>query len=321
MTGRWVAALAALAALWTGPALAQEKITYLFPSLASLPAFAPFTLAQHKGYYKAEGLDVEFQTGKGGVDVAKQIGAGNAQLGGGIADSVILVRPNGVPVKAVALLGGGALIAMTAHADSGINGPADLKGKKVTVVALQDTGYYALLGALASAKLTKDDIEAQAVGPTNVWKFFAARQVDSMFGVPDWVASAEATGAKIKIFPTDSFFPSMAQVIMASDEMIAKNPAVIRKFVKATLRGMKDVMDDPKKAAEDFVKAVPSNAERLPEMVRTLTLYNTMVYPGQAKLGQMNVDKLGKLQDFYFNEKIIPSKGAPGDLYTDALLP
>ncbi|MCC7166723.1 MAG: ABC transporter substrate-binding protein [Rhodospirillales bacterium] len=309
--------LTALAVLLPGAAGAQEKITYLFPSLAVLPAFSPFQIAQHKGYYKAEGLEVEFQTGKGGVDVAKQVGAGNAQLGGGIADSVIIVRPNGVPVKAVALLGGHALVALASHADSAINGPADLKGKTVTTWALQDTNYYALLGALASAKLSKDDVNIQVVGPTNVWKFFAARQADAMVGVPDWLAAAEAAGAKIKIFPTDKFFPSMAQVIIASDEMIAKNPGMIRKFVKATLRGMKDVMDDPSKAAQDFVKAVPSNAERLPEMTRALSLYTSMVYSDQKVMGQMDAEKLAKLQDFYLEEKIIQSKVPVKDLYSD----
>jgi NitT/TauT family transport system substrate-binding protein len=321
MNGRFrhalLAALAAITIVLPFAASANEKVTYLFPSLATLPAFAPFHLAQAKGYYKAEGLDVEFQTGKGGVDVAKQVGAGNAHLGGGIADSIILVRPNGVPVKSVALLGGHSLNALASHAGSGINGPRDLKGKTITVVALQDTGYYALLGSLASANLTKDDVTIQAVGPTNVWKFFAARQTEAMIGVPDWLASAEATGAKINIFPTDNFFPSMAQVIIASDETIAKNPAMVRKFVKATLRGMKDVMDDPKKAAQDFVKAVPQNAERLDEMTRTLTLYTTMVYPDQSVMGQMNVERLTKLQDFYLAEKIIPSKSEVKDLFSD----
>src|SRR5260221_10691426 len=103
------AALAVGLATGVGPASA-EAITYLLPAPLSLPAFGPFVLAQQRGYFKAEGLDVTFQVGKGGVDVAKQVGAGNAVIGGGIGDTPIIVRPNGVPVKAVAVLGGGALM-------------------------------------------------------------------------------------------------------------------------------------------------------------------------------------------------------------------
>ena len=93
--------LAAMASM----ALAQEKVTHLFPAPDFLPAFAPFKLAMAKGYYKDAGLDVTFQVGKGGADVAKQVGVGNIDLGGGIGDTAIIVRANGIPVKGVAVLG------------------------------------------------------------------------------------------------------------------------------------------------------------------------------------------------------------------------
>ena len=61
----------------TSPALADEKITYLFPAPPLLPAFGPIQLAKGKGYFAQAGLDVNFAVGRGGVDVAKQVGAGN----------------------------------------------------------------------------------------------------------------------------------------------------------------------------------------------------------------------------------------------------
>ena len=303
------------------PAQAADKVLYLFPSLASLPAFAPFMLAQHKGLYRSEGLEVEFQTGKGGTDVAKQLGAGNADLGGGVGDTTIIVRPNGIPVKTVAVLGGRSLLAIAVHADSGISGPKDLKGKTITTWSLQDTTYYSLLGTLAAVGLTKEDVNIQSVGPVNVWKLLVARQADAMGAVPDWIASAEAAGAKLKIFAAHDYFPNMPQAIIASDKMIATKPDVIKRFVRATLMGVKEIMTNPESAAEEYVKAVPANADRLPEMKRTLQLYATMVYPGQTRLGAMDESRLGTLQDFYLKEKIIDSKTDPKELYTNAFVP
>src|SRR5215468_3925359 len=80
-------------------ARANETVTYLFPAPPILPAFGPIQLAKGKGYFSDAGLDVNFAVGRGGVDVAKQVGAGNAPLGGIVADGPILVRGNGVPVK------------------------------------------------------------------------------------------------------------------------------------------------------------------------------------------------------------------------------
>jgi NitT/TauT family transport system substrate-binding protein len=84
-----ICAAAALTAGGMAPASAED-ITYLLPAPISLPAFGPFVVAKQRGYFKAEGLDITFQVAKGGVDVAKQVGAGNAVVGGGIGDTSII---------------------------------------------------------------------------------------------------------------------------------------------------------------------------------------------------------------------------------------
>ena len=109
-------------------------------------------------------------------------------IGGGIGDTPIIVRPNGVPVKAVAVLGGGALMQLVLDKDKGLKTVKDLKGKTITVLAYQDTTYFALLGMLASQGMTKDDVNAQAAGPVNVWKLFLAGQADAFASTPDWTA-------------------------------------------------------------------------------------------------------------------------------------
>ena len=59
---------------------AAEAVTYLFPAPPTLPAFGPIQLAKGKGYFANAGLDVNYAVARGGVDVAKQVGAGNAPL-------------------------------------------------------------------------------------------------------------------------------------------------------------------------------------------------------------------------------------------------
>src|ERR1051325_1526926 len=154
-------------------ALANEAITYLFPAPPILPAFGPIQLAKGKGYFSDAGLDVSFAVGRGGVDVAKQVGAGNAPIGGIVADAPIMVRGNGVPIKMVAVFGGKGFMQLVGREDSGIEKRADLKGKTITVMSLQDTTFYALLGLLASAGLTQNDVNIQSVGPIGVWQFVA----------------------------------------------------------------------------------------------------------------------------------------------------
>ena len=313
-----LAAVLGLAA--TTGALANEAVTYLFPAPPILPAFGPIQLAKGKGYFAQAGLDVSFAVARGGVDVAKQVGAGNAPLGGIVGDGPIVVRQNGVPIKIVAMFGGRGFMQLVVREDSGIEKPADLKGKTISVMSYQDTTFYALLGLLASVGLTQDDVNIQAVGPTGVWEFVAAGKSVGMAGVPDWIPPVQAAGVKVRIIPTDQFFPHLAQGIGASDQIIKDRPDLVRKFVHAALHGMKDIMDDPNKAADDFVSFVPEWKGKEAAVKAAFKYYVELIYPGQTQLGEVNPERLSKLQDFYLAKGIIQKKSPLDDLYTNEFI-
>lgn len=315
-----IACIAALLGSFSAPASALEDVTYLFPAPPILPAFGPIQLAKGKGYFEANGLNVKFAVGRGGVDVATQVGAGNAPLGGIVADGPIVVRQNGVPVKVVAVFGGKGFMQLVVREDAGISKPADLKGKTITVMSYQDTTYYALLGLLASVGLSKDDVDIQSAGPTGVWESVATGKSVGMAGVPDWIPPVQAAGVKVKVMPSDEFFPHMAQGIATSDKLIKENPELIRKFVTAALRGMKDIVDNPEAAAEDFVKFVPEWKGKEGAVKAAFKYYAELVYPGQKQLGEVSAERLSQLQDFYLAKGIIKKKTPVEELYSNAFL-
>ncbi len=310
-------ATAALVSPLAAHAQPMQEITYLLPAPGTLPAFGPWMLAQAKGYYEQEGLKVNFVTARGGVDVAKQIGAGNAVIGGAIGDTPIIARAQGIPVKAVAVLGAGSLTQLVSHKDEKIESPRELKGKTVTVLAYTDTTYYALLGMLSKVGLTKNDVNIQAAGPAGVWQQFAARKASAMAGVPDWTVSAMDAGAQVDILPADVYFKSMAQAILASDETIAKNPQLIQKLVRATLKGMKDIMADPKAATAIYVNHVPAHKGKEASIQKAFEMFNQYVYAKQKVPGLMDEARLGELQKFYVTNGVVPKETPLKDLYTN----
>ena len=99
-------------------------------------------------------------------------------------------------------------------------------------------GANALLGLMASAGLTQNDVNVQQVGPVGVWQFVAEGKSQGMAGVPDWIPPITATGVKVKVIPSEQFFPHLAQGIGASDDTIKNRPDLVRKFVHAALHGM-----------------------------------------------------------------------------------
>ncbi len=312
-----LAAICAFAAPLGLHAQPLQEITYLLPAPATLPAFGPWMIAQAKGYYKAEGLDVKFVTGRGGVDVAKQVGAGNAVIGGAIGDTPIIARAQGIPVKAVAVLGAGSLMQLVTHEDQRIESPRELRGKTVTTLAYTDTTYYALLGMLSKSALTKNDLDIQAAGPAGVWQLFVSKKAAAMASTPDWTVNAMEAGAKVNIIPADVYFKSMAQAILVSDETISKNPQLVQKLVRATLKGMKDIMADPKAAAAVYAAHVTAHKGKEASIEKMFEMYNKYVYVNQKVPGTMDESRLGELQKFYVANAIVTKEVPLKELYTN----
>ena len=89
---------------------------------------------------------------------------------------------------------------------------------------------------------------------------------------------------------------------------------------RAALHGMKDILDDPSKAADDFVNYVPEWKGKEGAVKATLAYYATLVYPGQRRLGEIDAERLAKLQDFYLAKGIIQRSSPVEELYSNEFI-
>ena len=308
-----------LAAPTLRSAFAAENVTYLFPAPIFLPAFIPHHLAQKRGYFAAEGLNVRFEVGRGGADVAKQVAVGNADVGGGVGETSMIVRPNGLKVRGAALLGQHPIFQIAARKAANIKSIADLKGRKVGVIGYEDTGYYALLGVLAASGLKKADLQIEAVGNAGMTQLMIAGSLDAIMATPDWADAIETAGVPLNFFPIDTIFPAMAQAILASDGIIQKKPKVVGGVVRAILHGLRDCLDDPAAAARDFVAAVPQQAGKEAQILRILKRYDVDCYRTEppSDLGKFDPNRLRAVQKFYLDNHIIREAVPVADLYTN----
>jgi NitT/TauT family transport system substrate-binding protein len=300
-------------------ARAAEPVTYLFPAPGMLPAFVPHQLAQARGYFAANGLAVTFQVGRGGADVAKQVGVGNVDLGGGVGETPIIVRANGLPVRGVALLGGRPIFQVAMRKSVGVKSLKDLKGKKIGVIGYQDSSYYSLLGVIAAEGLSRTDLQIESLGPAGITQLIIAGSVDGIMATPDWTDDITSAGVPLDLFPIDAVFPAMAQAILASDTTVQKKPAVIKGFVSAMLTSIRSCMEDPAKAAKDYCAFVPQQAGQDAKIERILRMYVTDVFPTKppGDLGKFDPQRLATVEKFYVDNKIVETAVPIPDLYTN----
>ena len=306
-------------AVCSSAAWGAQKVTFLLPAPAILPAFAPYQLAKAQGYYEAEGLDVQFHVVKGGVDVAKQVAVGNADIGGAIGDTPIIVRANGLPVKGVALLGGQALTQIIARKTSNIHSLADLKGKTIGVLSYQESAYYNLLGVLANAGLKRSDVHTQAVGPAGLVQLMLAKKLDAICAAPDFGVAIQHRGVDVNYLSINKAFPAMAQAIVASDDTIQKRPKLVQGIVTATLKAVREIIADPDAAAKAFVAAVPQQKGKEKAVAAIMKRYVSLVYPLDkgVKLGAFEPSRVEAVEKFYVGHKIVSTAVPTASAYTN----
>jgi NitT/TauT family transport system substrate-binding protein len=245
-----VALVSMLAAAGVRPADAAE--TNFVTDFGFNGRHAYFYVAREKGYYKAEGFDVNFVRGQGSADAIKKVAAGIATFGFADAGSLVLARGNdGVPVKLVSIVYAKPPQAIFAIKGSGIASPRDLEGK--TVADTASSSVRLLFPAFAKAAgIDASKVKWVVAEGSALPSLLANGRADAIcqFSVGEpLIAAATAPKEIVRINYKDSGLDYYGNGLIVSEEMIAKNPEQVRAFVRATIKGMKDAFASPAEAA------------------------------------------------------------------------
>jgi len=233
-------------------ASAADKVTFV-TDFGYLGRHAYYFVALEKGYYKDANLDVNIVRGQGSSDAVKQVAAGTAQLGFADTATLILSRANDkVPVKLVAMVYYKAPHAIFALKDSGIKTPKDLEGRTVADAAASSIprmfGAYAKAAKIDASKVKWSVVASDAIPAT-----LALGRADAVGYYTISEALLKKTiGSKelVKLVYADAGMDFYSNGIIASEEVIKSQPDVVKRFVAATLRGLKDAIADPEGAAK-----------------------------------------------------------------------
>jgi NitT/TauT family transport system substrate-binding protein len=127
----------AIAAFLASPASAADDAHTVNVRLEWLPSgyHAPFWLAQEKGWFKAAGLDVVISDGNGSVTTVQMVGNDQYDVGHAALATMAVARSKGMKLVSIAGFFRKGDIALMVPKDAPINGPKDLKGKKIIYTA------------------------------------------------------------------------------------------------------------------------------------------------------------------------------------------
>src|SRR5581483_10504663 len=238
-----LASAAASASLSASAAAKPATATDVQLALGYIPnvQFAPFYLAEAKGFYRDEGINISFDNGIS-PDLIKAVGAGKFKFAIADADTVISARAEGIPVTYVASFFEQFPAAIISLPKAGISQPASIKGKKVGIPGQFGSSYVALLELLGKLGLTEKDIDLQAIGFNQPPQLLAGK-VDAVIGFANNDAlQVAAAGTKPNVMMLGELVPMVGSGLVTNDDTLKGSPQLVQGMVRAMLRGMQYTM-------------------------------------------------------------------------------
>lgn len=289
-----------------------------------------FLMAQDKGYFKAEGLDVEIDQGEGSAASITKVAAGAYQAGFGDLNALIDLaakRPADAPVG-VYMIYNTPPFTIVVKKDSPIRTPKDLEGR--TVGGPANDGALKLFPAFAKvAKFDAAKVNITNMAPNLRKQMLLRGQVDAVFGYINTVYfSAKLVGIDpekdLRFINYGDFGMDLySNAIVFSRAFVKDNPKAVAGFVKAVNRAINDSLANHEAAMDVVMKREPLLKRDVEKERLVATLKQEMSHPEIAKigLGDVDADRLKRAIAMVVDANGLPRTPANDEVFDRSFLP
>jgi len=256
-----LASLTLLATLFTQSVFAQDKKVTLMLDWFVNPNHGPIVIAQQRGYFKQQGLEVAIQEPADPSLPPKLVAAGNLDLAITYQPNLIIDIAEGLPLVRSATLIATPLNTLMVLDNGKINTLSDLKDKKVGI-AISGSEEAIIGKMLETVNLTFNDVEIINVG----WALsasLASGKVDAIWG---GLRNFESNQLALEGFKSKAYFPE-EHGVPAYDELIFVANAnnydadMIKAFNKALEQATIYITNHPQAAWKEFVSYAPDTLD------------------------------------------------------------
>jgi NitT/TauT family transport system substrate-binding protein len=260
----------AFAAFLAVPAGAQglekPKITFGVGG-KSLIYYLPLTIAERKGYFKQEGLDVEIPDFPGGAKALQALLGGSVDIVSGAYEHTISQQAKGNAIEALVLQGrySSIVLAMPKAKAASYKSPADLKGMKIGVTAPGSSTNMFVNILLAKAGLPPDSVSIIGVGGgAGAVAIMKRGEIDALSNLDPVIAQLVSDGTVVPVVDTRTA-KGMQEVyggayaagcIYAPPDWVQKNPKTAQAVVNAMVRALRFIQQA---SIDEIVDTVPAS--------------------------------------------------------------
>jgi NitT/TauT family transport system substrate-binding protein len=247
--------------------------------------FAPLYVAMEQGFFREQGLDVTLDYSTE-LDSVSLVGAGELPFAIASGEQVLLGRDKGLPLVYTLAWYQDYPVGVVSLKDASITTPADLKGKRIGIPMLSGASYIGLNALLTSAGLTEKDVSLDVIGFTQLESLVSKRDEAVVVYAANEPVQLEAKGYATNLLRTSDFNNLVGNGLVTNEDLIRKNPELVRKMATAILQGILFTVDNPDQAYSISRKYVENLGENDP--VQKTVLAKSIDMWKSAKPGYSN---------------------------------
>jgi len=289
-----------------------------------------FFLAQDKGYFKAEGLEVDFDQGDGSPGAPIKVAQGAYDAGFGDLPTVIQLaaqRPAEAPIGVYMMYSNPPYVIAVKKA-SGITKPKELEGK--TIGGPANDGALRLWPAFAkTAGIDASKVKVENMTANLREQMLMRGQIDAAFGFLQTIwFSAKAIGVDPAkelhfIFYADHGLPLYSNSVVVSQKLAKEKPEAVRGLVRAINRAFHEVRANPEPGMDAVMRREPLlkrevEKERLLQTIQYEVLSSEMKKIG---IGDVDPERLKKGIELLVDNLKLPRTLSSDEVFTRAFLP
>ncbi|MFD0827766.1 ABC transporter substrate-binding protein [Neobacillus sp. M.A.Huq-85] len=278
--------------------------------VATWVGYSPLYIAQEKGFFKKNGVNVNLMKMESNTDRRTALAANRLQGFASTVDTHVVTAASNVPVVQVVALddshGGDGIVA-----NKEIKSLKDLKGKRVAVQTDGGASFFWFLYLLKQEGIDFKDIDAQNMTAGDAGAAFVANKVDAAVTWEPWLTKAKHTNFGSVLMTSAASPGVITSTIAMRKDFTKENPKAVKALVKSWFEAVEYYKTNKEDALKIMAKAMGQSPTELEESLQGVQFYDetgnkkyfgTKDHPGPLH----ELSKLGA--DFWKQQKLIDNE-------------